>query len=91
VVLTDLEAALEPLLSDAIACIKTALTDLKQEPSKVRVDLARWVVEDRRAYRDSSRPGPIAAPADPVDPLDQAMAAMLASLPTGTASLSAEA
>ena len=54
--LDDLEAKMEPLLLDAISCIQLCLSDLKVVPDKVRVETAKWLIEDRRAYRKGLSP-----------------------------------
>jgi hypothetical protein len=48
--LIDLEARMEELLPEALTTISNALK-LPESPDKVRVDLAKWVVDDRRKWR----------------------------------------
>lgn len=45
----DIEAEMEGLLVDAIGTLRTAMAD--KDPSRTRVELARYIVEDRRAHR----------------------------------------
>ena len=48
--LIDLESKMEELLPEALSTISNALK-LPESPDKVRVDLAKWVVDDRRKWR----------------------------------------
>ncbi len=47
----DLEKALEDALPDAIAVVKDGLVS-RVPLDRVRVDLARWVIDDRRKWRE---------------------------------------
>lgn len=47
----DLEKALEEALPDAIAVVKDGLAS-RVPLDRVRVDLARWVIDDRRKWRE---------------------------------------
>lgn len=48
--LLDIEDELEQLLPQSIQCLRDTMTS-SDEPSKVKVDTARWLVSDRREYR----------------------------------------
>ena len=48
--LFDLESAMEETLQDAMDCVRKTLAGA-MPPDKVVTDLARWVIEDRRAWR----------------------------------------
>lgn len=47
--LTDIEDRLEQLLDKSLDTIEKALAE--DAPNRVRVELARWVISDRREYR----------------------------------------
>jgi hypothetical protein len=74
--LEDLEDKMEPLLKDAISCIQLCLSDLKTTPDKTRVETAKWVIEDRRAYRKGLRPQSVDGDPEEQDPLTQAISSL---------------
>lgn len=79
--LLDIEHEMETLLAPAITALREALHD--KDPNKVRVDVAKYVVEDRRAHRralaaaTATTGGPV-----PDDPAMRQLVGLLQLLPS---------
>jgi hypothetical protein len=65
--LFDLESALETAVQDAVTCIVEALKP-STSVDKVKVELARWMVEDRRKWRIGIAEHAAATGQEPADP-----------------------
>jgi hypothetical protein len=65
--LYDLETALESAVQDAVACLVDALKP-GTVPDRTKVDLARWMVEDRRKWRIGIAEHAAATGQEPADP-----------------------
>ena len=77
--LVDIEAEMESLLLPSIAALHEALAapDQASAPAKVKVDVARWVVSDRREHRRNLAQ---ALNAENVQMEDPAMSQLMAAL-----------
>jgi hypothetical protein len=75
---------MESLLPSAITALRESLTD--KEPSKARVDVAKYVVEDRRQHRRALAEAATRTGIEPTDPAVAQLAALLAAMPTGAES-----
>jgi len=82
--LVDIEHEMESLLPAAIAAMRESLAD--KEPSKARVDVAKYVVEDRRQHRRALAEAAQRTGQTPADPAVAQLAALLASMPPGAES-----
>jgi hypothetical protein len=65
--LFDLESALETAVQDAVACLVEAVKP-GTPTDKVKVELARWMVEDRRKWRIGIAEHAAATGQEPADP-----------------------
>lgn len=65
--LFDLESALETAVQDAVACLVEAVKP-GTPTDKVKVELARWLVEDRRKWRIGIAEHAAATGQEPADP-----------------------
>lgn len=74
--LFDLESALETAVQDAVTCLVEAVKP-GTVADKVKVDLARWMVEDRRRWRIGIAEHAAATGQTPADPAVAQLATIL--------------
>lgn len=79
--LFDLEGGLEKGLKQAVACIVDAVDTTKPAPDKVRVDAAKWLIEDRRKWRIATAQQLNQAGTTPADPAMAELTGILRLLP----------
>lgn len=74
--LTDIEHEMEDLLAPAMQALRDSLKD--KDPSRARVEVAKYVVEDRRAHRRALAEVANKTGATPIDPAVAQLAKLLA-------------
>ena len=73
--LTDIEHQMEDLLAPAMQALRDSLKD--KDPSRARVEVAKYVVEDRRAHRRALAEAANKTGVKPVDPAVAQLAQLL--------------
>lgn len=84
--LYDLEGELEQGLPHAVECIITAISPKTKNPDRVKVDAAKWLIEDRRKWRIQSAAQANSAGQTPEDPAMAQLASILRLVPDEEAS-----
>jgi hypothetical protein len=74
--LFDLESALETAVQDAVKCLVEAVKP-GTVPDRTKVELAKWMVEDRRQWRIGIAEHAAATGQEPADPAIAQLATIL--------------